>query len=161
MRRKRHVARVVTVGWVLSCSVLWAEEVTTAGRDTADGEELLQVDRAFAEAVEERGLEAWVEAFASDGMMLPAAGEVVNGTEAIREAMAPAFANPEFRLTWSPLGGGVGTAGDLGYTYGTYESFDGSSEPTRGKYVTIWKRGEGGTWRVVLDIGNREPKAAP
>jgi ketosteroid isomerase-like protein len=146
---------------MLLCSVVWSEEITTAGRNTAAGEELRRADRAFAEAVAERGLEAWVAAFVPDGFMLPAAGEVVKGTVAIREAMAPAFANPEFRLIWSPLGAGVAESDDLGYTYGTYESFDGGSEPTRGKYVTIWKRDEGGRWRVVLDIGNREPKAAP
>jgi ketosteroid isomerase-like protein len=159
MRRRRFVARVVTVGWMLLSSVVWSEEIKSVGSNTTDVDELLQADRAFAEAVAERGLEAWVAAFAPDGLMLPAAGEVVNGTVAIREAMAPAFANPEFRLIWSPLGGGLAESDDLGYTYGTYESLDGSPEPTRGKYVTIWKRDEGGKWRVVLDLGNREPKA--
>jgi len=42
------------------------------------------------------------------------------------------------------------TAGDLGYTYGTY-AFDGT-QASHGFYVRVWSRGGDGVWRVALDV---------
>jgi ketosteroid isomerase-like protein len=42
------------------------------------------------------------------------------------------------------------TAGDLGYTYGTY-SLEGT-EGSHGFYVRVWSRGRDGVWRVALDV---------
>jgi ketosteroid isomerase-like protein len=42
------------------------------------------------------------------------------------------------------------TAGDLGYTYGTY-ALDGN-QASRGFYVRVWSRGGDGVWRVALDV---------
>ncbi len=114
--------------------------------------------------------------------MFPAGGPIVTSKEAIRALMAPAFANPTFSLTWQPAGAEVSRSGDLGYTYGTFESKrnDADRKPSqnkagssgkeslagkpvihRGKYVTIWRKDADGSWKVVVDIGNQdEPLAA-
>ncbi len=42
------------------------------------------------------------------------------------------------------------TAGDLGYTYGTYATQ--GAQPGRGFYVRVWTRGRDGVWRVALDV---------
>ena len=120
---------------------------------------LLEADRRFARDVAQRRLEAWVDAFAADGSMLPATGPAVTGHDAIREVMAPAFADPAFELTWEPQSAGAAQSGELGYTFGSFESHLNGKRDAVGKYVTIWRRDEDGRWQVLVDIGNREPVA--
>ena len=59
-------------------------------------------------------------------------------------------------LDWEPLGGAVSASGDLAYTYGDYETRNGDEVIARGRYVTVWRKGEDGVWRVLTDIGNRD-----
>ena len=126
-----------------------AEEPSATGETVGSSSHLLaevmEADRAFARAVAEQGLEAWVEAFAEDGSMIPASGPVLSGHEAIRATMTPAFGTPGFAIVWEPLAGEVASSGDLGYTYGDYES----GAPGAG-------RSGDGEWKVVADLGNRE-----
>jgi ketosteroid isomerase-like protein len=133
-----------------------------AGIAAADERQtLMQVDKDFDKATAEEGVEGWVFSFAEDGRMFPAGGEIVNGKQAIHEAMAPAFATPGFSLRWKPLGADVSRAGDLGYTFGTYvaKSPGPNGEPVErhGKYVSIWKKQPDGSWKVAVDIGNSSP----
>jgi uncharacterized protein (TIGR02246 family) len=129
----------------------------------AEKSAVMQADRDFAAATAANGIEGWLSYFADDGAMLPATDEVVRGHESIRTLMAAGFANPDFTITWTPEFAEVSRAGDLAYTYGTYES--GVSDPeetamlTRGRYVTIWRKNSQGAWKVVLDIGNIYPES--
>jgi ketosteroid isomerase-like protein len=124
-------------------------------------EALMRADRDFDKATAETGVKGWVSHFAEDGQMFPAGAEMVSGRQAIREAMAPAFANPEFSLRWKPLGADVSRAGDLGYTYGTYVAKGAGPQrqtvERHGKYVSVWKKQADGSWKVVVDIGNSSP----
>ena len=126
-----------------------------------DPAELMEADRLFAEETARTGVEGWVAAFAEDGMMLISGGEV-RGREAIGEIMAPGFENPGFSLTWEPQFADVGSGGDLGYTVGRYVrqlvSAEGDTLTSEGAYTTVWKRGEDGVWRVVLDLGVPDPE---
>lgn len=127
----------------------------------ANREVLLQADREFGQAVAARGVDGWVDCFAEDGKMFPAGRDVVEGKAAIRELMAARFAQPGFSLRWTPVGGEIARSGDFGYTYGTSESrgVDKDGQPTvsRGKYITVWRKGQDGAWKVVADIGNAAP----
>jgi ketosteroid isomerase-like protein len=126
--------------------------------------ELLNADTDFDKAVAEKGVDAWVFAFAEDGIMFRT-GEIVRGHAAIRELMAPAFDTPGFSLRWKPVRADIATSGDLGYTYGTYESIspgpDGKPATRTGMYVTIWKRQADGSWKVVVDLGSASPPPPP
>jgi ketosteroid isomerase-like protein len=55
----------------------------------------------------------------------------------------------------------VAESGDLGYTLGRYESRrigpDGQQVRETGSYLTVWKRGADGSWKVALDIGSPDP----
>ena len=65
-----------------------------------------------------------------------------------REASAAALAKTTGQIKWSPLGGDVSQAGDLGYTHGIYEA-----AKERGSYVRIWKK-QNGQWRIMMDVTN-------
>jgi hypothetical protein len=81
---------------------------------------LLRADEAFSADVQQRGIQAWIDAFAPNGAQLPTGAPLTVGHAAIRELMASAFSDPSFRLRWSPTRADV--SGDLGYTIGTFES---------------------------------------
>jgi ketosteroid isomerase-like protein len=104
-----------------------------------------------------------MEFIAEDGEMIRSAG-TITGRAAIREAMAKAFADTAFSLTWEPLQADVGAAGDLGYTNGRYEARvrDATGNPVvrTGRYLTVWKRQPDGSWKVVRDIGVQGPPPA-
>jgi ketosteroid isomerase-like protein len=59
----------------------------------------------------------------------------------------------------------VGSGGDLGYTLGRYElrftGPDGAMQTSTGAYLTVWRRGPDGAWKVVLDQGTPDPSPAP
>jgi ketosteroid isomerase-like protein len=126
--------------------------------DTAAAREQIRAaDLAFARATAERGAEGWVSFFAADGKMFRP-GQVVSGPDSIRAHVTPWFADAAFSLTWEPTFAEVATSGDLGYTYGRYQSRGrdsmGNAVTGAGWYVTVWRRDEDGTWKVALDIGN-------
>jgi ketosteroid isomerase-like protein len=130
---------------------------SSAPDPTAEMESLMEADRAFNRATAANGAAGWVSSFAEDGVMFRA-GELVRGHEAIGEMMGPAFADPNFSLTWEPTHAEVSSAADLGYTIGRYESRRvgeaGDTVIGTGSYVSIWRRGDDGAWKVVLDIGS-------
>jgi len=71
-----------------------------------------------------------------------------------RDASAEALAKAKGQFTWTPSGGDVSRAGDLGFTHGTYEvADDGKKVIEQGSYVRIWRK-QGGAWRIVMDVIN-------
>lgn len=129
----------------------------------ADGAtRLMDADRAFAAATAARGLDGWMDFMAPDAVRLLRLADPVRGAEAIRKADAPSFANPAVRLTWAPVDGGMFDDGTHGWTIGRYEvhrrAADGSDTIAgHGRYLTMWRRGGDGRWRVILDTGVPEP----
>ncbi|HKY60458.1 MAG TPA: DUF4440 domain-containing protein [Gemmatimonadota bacterium] len=121
--------------------------------------ELIETDRAFAQATAEGGLDAWVQHFAPEGAMISGQGEIT-GEPYIRAAMAPILTDSTLAFTWRPQRARVAESGELGYTVGDYrisriDSMGQAAETLdRGKYVTIWRRQPDGTWKVVADIGS-------
>jgi len=69
------------------------------------------------------------------------------GADAARRALAA----PGRRVVWTPSGAGASASDDLGYTYGRYVRFIGTSEEATGYYVHVWQR-EGGNWRIVAEV---------
>jgi len=124
---------------------------------------LLEADRQFAEETDARGADGWAERFLPDGVMFPPRGRV-DGREAIRERMVPAFAPERPKLRWEPGTAVLGASADLGYTLGRWKSVaalagGGDSTLAQGNYVTIWRKDAGGVWRVAVDIGNSDPQS--
>jgi ketosteroid isomerase-like protein len=123
-----------------------------------DPNELMEADRAFAAETAARGADGWAAWFAEDGRMYRERG-YVDGRDAIRDAMAPAFADSLHRLRWAPDTAIVAASGDIGYTLGHWETVlttaVGDSVLGRGSYVTIWRRQADGTWKATVDIGNQ------
>jgi hypothetical protein len=64
-------------------------------------------------------------------------------------------------LEWSPDTVGVSASGDMGFTSGPWSAHAaGTDELVHGHFLTVWKRGDDGIWRVQVDAGIGHPALA-
>lgn len=64
------------------------------------------------------------------------------------------------KLIWAPQYLAVSAAGDLGLSIGPWRyegERDGKAVRAHGHFFSIWQRGAGGRWQVVLDYGTGHP----
>ncbi len=59
-------------------------------------------------------------------------------------------------ITWEPVSAEVTKSAELGYTWGNWQ-FKTQDTTYYGNYVTIWKKKEDGSWKMILDGGNSTP----
>jgi ketosteroid isomerase-like protein len=113
---------------------------------------LLQADADFNANVAARGVDAWVETFADDGVMFVGGEPIIRGRKEIHDAMKDLGAPGGLSIRWKPLGAQVSSDGSLGWTWGNaiVRSSRGESKV---KYVTVWSNRDG-RWKAVADIGN-------
>ena len=133
----------------------------TMERD-ADGQEILEADRAFSRLSGAEGISAAFTAYMADDAVIYRDGtEPIVGADAIRAAYAGVTGGS---LTWEPSTVDVADSGDLGWTRGSYlyrgEGEDGEPFESRGFYVSIWRRQADGSWKYVFDSGIRGPAPA-
>jgi ketosteroid isomerase-like protein len=125
---------------------------------------LLEVDRQWSQST--RDVDKFVSYYAADASVYPQGMPLVKGSGPIREMYKKMVSSPGFSLKFTPTSATVSTAGDLGYTSGTYEmtmnEASGAASAERGKYVAVWKKAAGGQWKVAEDIFNSNaPPPAP
>ena len=123
---------------------------------------LYDLEARFAKDVLERGGAGFAEWFAEDGVVLGNGAAPLIGRVAI--AKSANWSPKDYQLTWTPTDAVMGPSGDMGYTWGHFEghSKDANGNPvtTTGRYMTVWRKGTDGKWKVVLDTGSNEPTAA-
>lgn len=137
---------------------------TPVPRDAATVKDaLMAADRAFAKAAAEKGIDGWMSYMAADAVRIsPLGGTATVGTKAVRELDAKLFADPKQKLVWEPTDGGAFADGNTGFTTGKAKivatGADGKDEVSwTGAYVTIWRKGADGSWKVILDTGASDP----
>lgn len=120
---------------------------------------LVETERAFARAAEEKGIpRAFLEYLAGGALVFrpqPTPGRP------LYEKLDPGLPT---RLVWKPAFAEISAAGDLGYTTGPYEiSKDRAAKKPSGygHYVTVWQRPAGDEWKAALDIGVSHPAPRP
>jgi ketosteroid isomerase-like protein len=130
---------------------------TASASPKATADTLKQLEGEFMKAAAERGSQGYMSYYADDSVELPNGGAIIPGKANISKGMG-FLDDKNNRLSWTPVGADISASGDLGYTFGTYEfrSKDKEGKPTveYGKYTSIWKLQQDGSWKVVLDMGN-------
>jgi ketosteroid isomerase-like protein len=123
---------------------------------------LFKLEAQFAKDVAMRGGAAFADWFAGDGVALGNGAAPLIGKVAI--AKDASWTAKDYQLTWTPTDAMMGPSGDMGYTWGHFEghSKDANGNPitTTGRYITLWRRGPDGNWKVILDAGANEPAGA-
>lgn len=129
------------------------------GAADAAAREIRAADSAFAARSARDGAgPAFAATVAPDGL-------VVGGTPAMTcgPAAARAFLGDlgPGALAWAPTIAEAAGSGDLGITAGTATARAGGDGLTSGvsssTYLTVWRRGRDGAWRVVADAGRVPP----
>jgi ketosteroid isomerase-like protein len=137
------------IALLLLVPLAWAAEKPTAKM-------LMDLDEQFCRDFAAKGVEGWLEHFADDAIVFTPRGPIKTGMPDLRAHYEKVFANPG-NLRWKPVGGFVAKGGDLGYTYGTWQSSgkdkDGKKVSRTGKYFSTWKLQKDGSWKIVADIG--------
>ncbi len=118
---------------------------------------LLTAERDFLKAAQTDGLvKAFSKYSAQDARLHRNGTQPILGEAEIVTFLAKTFFTP----TWAPMFADVAQSGDLGYTYGSYESKE-SKPPNaiteKGYYARVWKRGANNKWFVVLDTSSPLP----
>jgi ketosteroid isomerase-like protein len=120
---------------------------------------LFDLEAKFAADTAKGGGAAFAKWFADDAVTLSNGQAPVIGQAAI--AADTTWLPADYQLTWTPEGGRMGPAGDMGFTWGHYEGHfkkrDGTPGATSGRYMTVWKKQPDGSWKVALDASNDEP----
>jgi ketosteroid isomerase-like protein len=123
---------------------------------------LFNLEAKFAQDTATGGGKAFASWFADDAVTLGNKEAPVLGKMAI--AANANWDASKYQLSWTPQGGAMSPAGDMGFTWGHYEgtSKDKNGNPvkTTGRYMTIWKKMPDGSWKVALDSSNDEPPNA-
>ena len=115
---------------------------------------LMQADRNFNKATQEKGLEGWMQFMADDVVLLR--GKAVLGKEAVRAAIKGDWDEPGYSLTWEVKRVEIFKSGKMGDTSGrwTYRSKAGTLQ---GDYLTVWQKQGDGSWKVIYDGGTPDP----
>ena len=125
---------------------------------TATAEELSQMNRDFAQALNNKDAAAAANLYTEDGMLLPPDEAPVSGRDNIRAYWQGALDAGIFNVSVATVG--TGSNGDLGYEVGRFElstkDSTGNVITERGKYIELLKRGEDGVWMSTHGIWNAD-----
>jgi len=118
---------------------------------------LMSLDEQFCRDFAAKGVEGWLSYFAEDAIVFPRQGPIRHGMDAARQHYRQTLGGMKGWLRWKTEGVFVSKGGDLGYTYGVWESevagADGKTVRSTGKYFTTWRKQADGDWKIVADIG--------
>jgi uncharacterized protein (TIGR02246 family) len=106
----------------------------------------------------DRILSYWTD----DGVVLPPGFAPVIGKAALRDYVENSLRIPGFKIRWKSTDVKFSPDLNLAYMHGentvTINGTDGRPITTKGRAVTIWRRGTDGTWRCAVDIWNDAPR---
>ncbi len=143
--------------------LVWAALLLLAGlaygQSDAD-KQLMQADRDFNKATQEKRLDGWMQYWDDNGVLDRA--QPVVGRDAVRKELTEQWADPSFHLTWEPVTAHMFPNGKKGYTQGTWvltmNGRDGKPMKMTGQYLTIWQKNKTGEWKIIWDGGAADPQ---
>jgi ketosteroid isomerase-like protein len=125
---------------------------------TATPEELSQMNKDFAQALNHKDAEAASLLYAEDASLLPPNEAIVTGRENIKNYWQGALDAGTTNVSVSTIS--TGSSGDLGYEIGRFElSYpgpDGNMIVEKGKYTELLKRMPDGKWISIYGIWNSD-----
>jgi uncharacterized protein (TIGR02246 family) len=119
----------------------------------ADLQAVRDVEAALMKA---KDIDALVTCLDDDASGLYPGMSMLNGKQAIKTALAPMFADPNYSFAFQSLRMEAFKGGDMIYSQGTYvlTTTDAKTKKPKtedGKYLTIYRKQADGSWKVVAD----------
>lgn len=118
---------------------------------------LSEIEGAFSKISETEGLAKAYSQHLSDEARLHR-----DGTEPLttHDAIFAYLSKNSSNRAWQTMFADVSQSGDLGYTYGSYESKAVNSQNAsteKGFYARVWKKDQANKWKLVADIAKPAP----
>lgn len=154
------MAIALTIGLAGACAS--SEPADTRVQDETA---IRAVQTAWSAALKAKDADKFLANYAADAVVLPPNAPIASSPEAIRKGLTDLMAMPGLSMTFRPTAVTVAKAGDVAYTYGTYEMSmtgpDGKPAHDNGKYATVYKKQTDGSWKAVVDMFNSDQPPAP
>jgi len=127
----------------------------------ADVQAVKDVEAAWVKAAASKDAGQWASFFTEDGSGLYPGAGILNGKAAVKAAMAPYFADPNFSLTFQSTRAMAARSGDMVYSQGTYTmtmTNPKTKKPMtdKGKYLTVYVKQPDGSWKAIADTFNSD-----
>jgi uncharacterized protein (TIGR02246 family) len=142
---------------LVACSAGNQQQLQPEPPDTraADESAIRALDADWVKAVAAKDA-AQTTSFYADGASLLAPGApLATGKDAVQKAWAGLMATPGFALTFAPTKIEISRASDLAYDLGEYQlttnDKKGKPQTVKAKYVVVWGKQPGGTWKALVD----------
>lgn len=116
-----------------------------------------EAETAFARTMADRDHARFTSFLHPDAVFLGNAS-IMRGATQVAEGWKPYFEGARAPFSWSPDRVAVAGSGDLAVSTGPVSNPDGK---VVGTFVSTWRRGEDGTWKIILDSGCRCPVPQP
>jgi len=127
----------------------------------ADVQAVKDVEVAWVKDAASKDAGKWASYFTDDGSGLYPGAATLNGKAAIKAAMAPSFADPNFAITFQSTRTIASKGGDMVYSEGTYSmtmTDPKTKKPMtdKGKFLTVYTKQADGSWKAVADTFNSD-----
>lgn len=150
--------------WLIACVTFFVLTVGCSNNpappppDTraADVQTVKELEAAWVKDVGGKDADRWASYFAEDASGLYPGAGIVHGRAALKAAIAPFFADPNFAMTFQSTRMVASKGGDMVYSEGTGTmtmTNPKTKKPVtdKGKYLTIYMKQADGSWKAVAD----------
>jgi len=127
----------------------------------ADVQAVKDLEAAWSKDANSKDADKWASYFAEDGSGLYPGAGTLNGKAAIKAAMSPMLADPNFSLAFQSTRAMASKGGDMVYSEGAYTmtmTNPKTKKPMtdKGKYLTVYMKQADGSWKAVSDTYNSD-----
>jgi uncharacterized protein (TIGR02246 family) len=127
----------------------------------ADVQAVKDLEAAWVKDMAAKDPAKWAAYFTDDGAGLYPGAPTVTGKDALKAAIAPMLADPNFALTFASTKAAASKGGDMVYSYGTYTLTMTNPKTKKpmtdhGKYMTVYMKQADGSWKAVADTYNSD-----
>lgn len=158
LRNTSLILCLVVAGLAIGCSNTPAPAPDTRA---ADVQAIKDLEAAWVKDAATKDPGKWASYFSDDGSGLYPGFPTVTGKAALKTAMTPFLADPNFGLTFQSDRTVASKSGDMVYSQGTYSmtmSDPKTKKPMtdKGKFMTVYMKQPDGNWKAVADTFNSD-----
>ena len=147
------------------CLIAILAACATTPKPPDDAKAIREAESARTRAAAARALEAFAPFYTDDASVLNPNAPIFTGKQPIKDGLKPMLADPQFSLILMPTRVEVSKSGDMAFTQGpykmTFSDFRGNKFEDEGKYLTVWRKLQDGTWKAVEDAMNSDLPLPP